>query len=54
MKRDMNAADLTLPELTDARRDEIEATLFTRISEERSLSAITAARRTPRCSKTAM
>ena len=33
MKRDMNAADLTLPELTDARRDEIEATLFTRISE---------------------
>ena len=43
MKRDMNAADLTLPELTDARRDEIEATLFTRIAEERSLSAITAA-----------
>lgn len=48
MKRDMNAADLTLPELTDARRDEIEATLFTRISEERSLSAITAAQEAER------
>ncbi|MBN9176188.1 MAG: DUF4349 domain-containing protein [Microbacterium sp.] len=39
----MNAADITLPELTDARRDEIEATLFARISDERSTAAITAA-----------
>ena len=45
MKRDMNAADITLPDLTDTRRDEIEATLFARIAEERSLAAITAAQK---------